>query len=51
MLMRVLERYLKAALLPRLATKTVGAYALSEAGSGSDAADPTSISKRTTLPA
>jgi alkylation response protein AidB-like acyl-CoA dehydrogenase len=27
----------KAALLPRLASKTVGAYALSEAGSGSDA--------------
>jgi alkylation response protein AidB-like acyl-CoA dehydrogenase len=28
---------LKAALLPRLASKTIGAYALSEAGSGSDA--------------
>ena len=28
---------LKSALLPRLASKTVGAYALSEAGSGSDA--------------
>jgi alkylation response protein AidB-like acyl-CoA dehydrogenase len=38
---------LKAALLPRLATRDVGAYALSEAGSGSDAFALTTRATRT----